>query len=814
MKRISALIVIILLISVTASAQIATITKKTEGMKKYEGYFNFYWDDTQGKIWLEIDDIDKEFLYQISLSAGLGSNEIGLDRAQLGDTKIVQFRRTGPKILLVEQNYTYRANSDNDLEVRAVKLAFAESAIWGFKVAAEENDRILVDATAFFMRDAHGVIGSLKRSNQGNYKLDASRSAMFLPMTKNFPLNTEFETTLTYTGDNPGRFVRSVAPDANSITLRQHHSFVKLPEDGYQTRKFDPRSGYGSMTYLDYATPIDQPITKKFTRRHHLEKKNPNARVSEAVEPIIYYVDSGAPEPIKSALVEGASWWNQAFEAIGYKDAFQVKVLPGDVDPMDVRYNVINWVHRSTRGWSYGSSVTDPRTGEIIKGHVTLGSLRVRQDFLIAEALMSPYEDGTTIPKEMEEMALARVRQLSAHEVGHTIGISHNYISSADGRTSVMDYPHPLVKLDPNGNIDLSDAYTAEIGDWDNVTIAFGYQDFPDGTDEDAALTKILEDAFSKGMRYVSDTDSRAPGSSQPYSHLWDNGKHPVDELERMLEIRSKALENFSENNIRNGAPLATLEEKLVPIYLFHRYQVEAASKVLGGMEYEYKLRGDNLEAGKIVSPEEQRCALNILLTTLSPDVLRLDERIINLILPLPPGYGSSPEIFQGRTGLNFDPLTPVESAADLTLGFIFNADRAARLVEYNARDPKYPGLGEVMDKVISSTWKSSTGKGLDAEINRVVNNTVMHTLMGLAANGNASYQARAVSMLKLEELKKWLKEQLNKINNESQKAHYFMAANEIKLFQENPDKVKYTRPLRIPNGSPIGTIFDKWERK
>ncbi|MCP4723690.1 MAG: DUF5117 domain-containing protein, partial [bacterium] len=638
-------------------------------MEKYEGYFDFYWDSKTGKIWLEIDKLDTEVLYINSLSAGLGSNDIGLDRAQLGGTKIVTFNRVGPKVLMIQPNYSYRAESDNPFERQAVDLAFARSTIWGFDVAAETGSTVLVDASKFLMRDAHNVSGSLRRSNQGTFKLEDSKSVVFLPRTKNFPENSEFEVTLTFASDNPGRYVRQVTPTANFVTVRQHHSFVKLPDDKYETRKFDPRVSIFGITYQDYAVPISESIVKRFISRHRLEKKDPNARVSEAVEPIIYYVDNGTPEPIRSALVDGARWWNQAFEAIGYKDAFQVRILPDDADPMDIRYNMINWIHRSTRGWSYGSSVTDPRTGEILKGHVSLGSLRVRQDYLIAEALTAPYVDGDIVPEEMEEMAVARIRQLSVHEVGHTIGFGHNYASSVNDRASVMDYPHPLIKLGDDGKVDLSDAYATGIGEWDIVTVAYGYQDFPDGADVDAELNRILEEASDQGLHYIADQDSRGAGSAHPLSHLWDNGENSVDELERVLEVRETGLRNFSEKNIRNMTPMAVLEEKLVPLYLFHRYQTEAAAKTLGGMDYSYKLRGDNQESGKIMPPDEQRRALDVLLRTIDVEVLRLDERILNLIMPRPPGYGQTRELFQSRTGLTFDPLTAAESAADMTAG-------------------------------------------------------------------------------------------------------------------------------------------------
>ncbi|MCK5210931.1 MAG: DUF5117 domain-containing protein, partial [Cyclobacteriaceae bacterium] len=375
----------------------------------------------------------------------------------------------GPKVLLVQPNYSFRAITDNLDEKRAVEEAFAQSVLWGFEVIAEEASRVLVDASDFYLRDAHDVVGTLKRTEQGEYTLDPSRSAFYLPRTKNFTQNSEVEVILTFTGKSPGSFVWQVVPTPQAITVRQHHSFIQLPDNNYEPREFDPRAGLNGIRYMDFATPINEPILKRFIARHRLKKQDPNAEISEPVKPIIYYVDPGTPEPIRSALTEGAEWWNQAFESAGYKNAFQVKLLPEGADLMDIRYNVIQWVHRSTRGWSYGSTVMDPRTGEIIKGHISLGSLRVRQDFLIAEGLLAPYETGTEVSPEMQEMALARLRQLSAHEVGHTLGLAHNFAASVSNRASVMDYPHPFVKINEDGSFDLSGAYDNGIGEWDRV---------------------------------------------------------------------------------------------------------------------------------------------------------------------------------------------------------------------------------------------------------------------------------------------------------------------------------------------------------
>ena len=808
MKRFSSLVCFLILLIGAGSfvfAQPQSITKKTSGMKKYPGYFTFYWDAKTGKILIEIDKLDSEFLYVSSLPAGLGSNDVGLDRNQLGGTRIVKFHRIGPKILLIQPNYAFRAITDNPDERKAVEDAFAKSVVCGFQIEAEEKDRVLVDGSSFFLRDAHNAIGRLKRTNQGNYKLDLTRSAFYLPNTKNFPYNTEIESILTFTATDPGNLVRSVASDPTSITLRQHHSFIQLPDSNYKPRIYDPRSNFSGMIYMDFATPVEEPVIKRFISRHRLHKKDPKAKISDPVKPIIYYIDRGTPEPLRSALIEGASWWNEAFEAIGYRNAFQAKLLPKGADPMDIRYNLVNWVHRSTRGWSYGSSVRDPRTGEIIKGHVALGSLRVRQDFLIAAGLIADYEEGKKVSPEMLEMALARIRQLSCHEVGHTLGMGHNYASSVNNRASVMDYPHPLVKIKEDGSLDLSDAYDTGIGEWDKVSIGYGYQDFPGGVDEEKELKAALNRAFSRGLYFLAGQDA-GPKSAHPLANVWDNGKHPVDELERIMKIRSIALKNFSEKKIRVNAPLATLEEVLVPVYMFHRYQVEAASSVLGGLYYNHTLRGDVQKNPEIVPASEQNRALDVLLKTIRPENLAIDEKILNLIPPRPPGYYQTSELFPGYTGQTFDPFGAAENAANLTIGLMLRPERAARMVEYHSRNKGFPGLVELLDKLLSSTWKADQRPGYHAQIQRVVNNVLLFNLMRLAVDESASIHVRAIACLKLEELKNWLSKKMNSAKNESQKAHYFYAVSQIRLFQDDPNKVMLTAPLSPPHGAPIGT--------
>ncbi len=811
MNRVLLFFTIFLLLApiLRADESVPTISEKTAEMQKFSGYFTFYWDESEGEIWLEIDKLDTEFLYLVSLPAGVGSNDIGLDRGQLGPQRVVKFQRIGPKILLIEPNYNFRAITDNLQEKQAVEEAFAQSVLWGFTVAAEADSRVLVDAGDFFLRDAHDVIGTLKRTKQGNYHIDATRSAFYLPRSKNFPNNTEIEATLTFTGNDPGRYVRQVTPTPEAITVRTHHSFIKLPDGDFEPRKYDPRAGYFGISYLDYATPISEPIERQFIARHRLKKKNPGAEMSEPVTPIVYYLDPGAPEPIRSALLDGARWWNQAFEAAGFIDAFQVKMLPPDADPMDVRYNIIEWVHRATRGWSYGDAVMDPRTGEIVKGHILLGSLRVRQDFLIAAGLLSPYKDGTTVPPEMQEMALARLRQLAAHEVGHTLGLMHNFAASTSNRASVMDYPHPLVKIRNNDTLDLSDAYAVGIGEWDKITIRYGYSDFPNGANETAQLNKILQESFDRGLKYISDTDARPAGGAHPFAHLWDNGSDAADELLHVLNVRNVALQHFSENNIRTSMPMASLEEALAPVYFFHRYQTEAAVKLLGGLNYSYALRGDGQLVTEIVSAEAQKKALQALLQTIDPQTLALPERILRIIPPRTPDMRRNRETFTTRTGITFDPLAAAEAAANQTLRLLLHPERAARLVEYHARDKKYPGFDEVIAQIFDFIFNKYAPDGLLKEIRRTVSYVALYHLMHLVTNEDATPQVRAIAAQRLKMVQQNLQTAGPKGVTESKarEAHRHFVQELIRKFFDEPWKIDIPQPLDPPAGSPIGSF-------
>ena len=616
--------------------------------------------------------------------------------------------------------------------------------------------------------------------------------------TKAFPKNIELDVWLTFKGDPKGELIRSVTPDPGLVTVAQHHSFIALPEQPYKKRDFDPRSGSYPYSYYDYASPVQEPIIKRYITRHRLIKKDPSAAISEAVEPIIYYLDNGTPEPVRTALLEGARWWNQAFEASGFRNAFQVRILPDDADPLDIRYNVIQWVHRSTRGWSYGNSVIDPRTGEILKGHVSLGSLRIRQDFMIAQALSNaPFAEGDTNHSAMLELALARIRQLSAHEVGHTLGFAHNFAASTNNRASVMDYPHPRIGLSGD-QIDFGEAYDEGIGAWDKVSVAYSYSDLKEGTNEREALNNILENAYNSGLQYISDRDARPKGGAHAKAHLWDNGADPGEELIRVLAVREKAIENFSVDNIRTNEPLTVLEDVFVPLYLFHRYQTEAAVKIVGGLDYHYSVKGDNLPAHSMVNNQEQESALQAVLRTVDASVVAIPKNKLSLFAPRAIGYGRTRESFKGYTGTAFDPIGAAQTAADLSLGLLFHPERAARLVEQHSISTNQLGLEEVLDIIFQHTLMKTHKDAYLNNVQSAINYRVLDHLISLGATQNTNPRVRAICHLKLKQLAaKWSGKEVNLDQAEM--------ARIINSYFKEPASFNVISTPKIPDGSPIG---------
>ena len=763
----------------------------------FQGFMNFSYSDDSGKIILEIDKLDDEFLYINSLSRGVGNNDLGLDRGQLGNSRIVYFTKRGNKILLIQPNLRYISNSSNELENKAVEEAFARSVLFGFEIVEKSAESFKIDLTPFLLNDAHGVSQRLRYSNSGSYSLDKSMSAIDLQRTKAFPENIEFDVLLTFKGNPSGNLVRSVTPTATNLTVNQHHSFVKLPDNNYNKRKFDPRSGSNPFIVYDYSTPIDEKLEQRFIVRHRLNKKNPNDEIGEPVEPIIYYIDNGTPEPVKTALIEGGNWWNQAFESAGYKNAFRIEVLPEDADPMDVRYNLIQWIHRSTRGWSYGASIVDPRTGEIIKGQVSLGSLRVRQDYMILSGLV---DNPNNIQNKslIKKTSLDRIRQLSAHEIGHTLGFAHNYISSANNRSSVMDYPHPKIDL-VDGEISIADAYSENIGDWDKVSVQYAYRDFPNTKNENNELDKIINEAQKNGLYFLSDSDSRPVGSANPFSHLWDNGELPYKELNKLLKVRDLALKNIDLDNLVEGEPYDRIEDILVPIYMLHRYQIEAAAKAIGGVDYLYFVKNNDNDKIKFVDSKLQRKSLESLLSVLKPKNLVLPNNLIDILSPRSFRNPRTRENFVSNTGVTFDYINTSSSLINHTLTFLLNSERINRINQQNIFGDDILTLENYLAEISKSIFDNKKLNTYEESVNKNTSSLYLDHLFMSFNNSRTNDLSKSIILASIMDTMNNLSNNLNNYNR--------FLINKIDGFLSNPDQYKPIEKTKIPDGSPIGNF-------
>ena len=763
----------------------------------YQGFMDFSYNDDSGKIILEIDNLDNEFLYINSLSRGVGNNDLGLDRGQLGNSRIVYFTKRGNKILLIQPNLRYISNSSNELENKAVEEAFARSVLFGFEIVEKLTDSYKIDLTPFLLNDAHGVSQRLRFSNSGSYSLNKSMSAVDLERTKAFPDNIEFDVLLTFTGNPSGSLVRSVTPTASNLTVNQHHSFVKLPDDNYNKRKFDPRSGSNPFIVYDYSTPIDEKLEQRFIVRHRLNKKNPNDEMSEPVEPIIYYIDNGTPEPVKTALIEGGNWWNQAFESAGYKNAFRIEVLPEDADPMDVRYNLIQWIHRSTRGWSYGASIVDPRTGEIIKGQVSLGSLRVRQDYMILSGLVDNPNDIQN-KSLIKKTSLDRIRQLSAHEIGHTLGFAHNYISSANNRSSVMDYPHPKIDL-VDGKISIADAYSENIGDWDKVSVEYAYRDFPNTKNENNELDKIINEAQKNSLYFLSDSDSRPVGSANPFSHLWDNGELPYKELNKLLKVRDLALKNIDLDNLVDGEPYDRIEDILVPIYMLHRYQIEAAAKAIGGVDYLYFVKNNNNDKVKFVDSKLQMKSLESLLSVLKPKNLVLPNNLIDILSPRSFRNPRTRENFVSNTGVAFDYINTSSSLINHTLTFLLNPERINRINQQNIFGDDILTLENYLAEISKSIFDNKKLNTYEKSVNNNTSSLYLDHLFMAFNNSRTNDLSKSIILASIMDT-------MNNLSTNPNNYNRFLI-NKIDGFLNNPDQYKPIEKTKIPDGSPIGNF-------
>ncbi|MEO8000477.1 MAG: zinc-dependent metalloprotease [Arenimonas sp.] len=751
-------------------------------------------NQSSGAVTIDVPAWNQDLLMMVTLENALGSNDIGLDRAQNSDPRVVEFRRLGKRVLLVQKNTRYVAHSNDKDEAKAASDAFAEAVLWSGTLVEGSSNRI--DITSLLLKDWHGVGARLQQSKQGSYSLDKDRSAVLPDEARAFPDNSDFTALLTFNGAGEGHYVQQIAADPQVLTVKQRVSFVRLPDDGFKPRTYHPASGGFSIGRYDFAQAITDNLDVRWQPRFNLQKTDPTAARSRVRKPIVFYLDRGTPEPIRSALLEGVNWWKQAFDDAGFIDAFRAELAPVGMSMSDVRYNTITWTHRATRGWSYGGGLIDPRTGEIIKGYVNLGSQRVRQDLLIAESLLAPYGKNAdpALMAQAKEMALARLRQLGAHEVGHALGFAHNFAASRAGNGSVLDYPHPQITLDANGNPQMLAAYNVGVGEWDKFLVAHAYGDFP-ADQEAGSLAKLRADIAAKGYRYASDPDSRSSNSAHESGSLWDVPGEPLNGLEQLLKIRRVALARFAEGALPPNRQLGEAERRLVPLYLLHRYQAEAVIRLIGGNNYSYGLVADSDSSSNPVAADQQKRALQAAANLISDETLSIPDSVLNVLSPPSNEYNRSPEDFDTLMDPMFDPMQAAGSATALITQFAFNPSRLNRVAFQHSRNSNSPSVDDVFDALIMHYWQTSAS-GKNALLSQTRNWVLLDAALLTLDGGNLHPAVAAQWRQSLQSLSAKLR---NAKDLQSQQAGTY-----IQRYLDDPSSVKLRALPTVPPGAPI----------
>ena len=786
-----------LLLCASFSAQpLAAQTGATQVVEK--NFIDIHPDATTGALMIDVPAWNQDLLLVTTLENALGSNDVGLDRAQNSEPRVVEFRRAGNQVLLVQRNTHFVADSADRDEAQAATDAFAQAVLWTGPLLKGSSNR--VDISSLLLMDLSGVAARLQQTEQGSYALDGSRSAVLPEQAHSFPDNCELSALLTFKGPGEGAFVKQVAADPQLLTVKQRLSFVRLHASNFKPRLYHPASGGYSIGRIDFAQAITENLDVRWQPRFNLQKTDASAARSTVLKPIVFYLDRGTPEPIRSALLEGANWWRAAFEEAGFIDAFRAELAPAGMSMSDVRYNTITWTHRATRGWSYGGGLIDPRNGEILKGYVNLGSQRVRQDLLIAESLLAPYgkDADPALLAQAKAMALARLRQLAAHEVGHALGFAHNFAASRTGNSSVLDYPHPQITLDAQGRPQMLAPYNVGVGEWDKFLVAHAYGEFPAAT-ETAALAALRAGIAAKGYHYASDPDARSSTSAHESGLLWDVPGEPLPGLAQLMTIRKVALDRFAAGALPPNRQLGEAERRLVPLYLLHRYQAEAVIRLLGGSNYSYGLVRDTDSNTMPVSPEQQQSALQAAVALLSVDNLAIPDSVLRVLSPPSNEYSRSPEDFATLMDPVFDPLQAAGAATALIAQLSFDPVRLNRMAYQHSRNDESPSALQVFDAFLGHYWLVRKGR-FESDNNTLLAQTRNWVLLDAALLTLDSGKLHAAVAAQWRESLETLAKQLAK----SKDVQSQQAASYIQRYLTDPTSIKLRALPLVPPGAPI----------